>query len=132
MTIIGLYGPIIACADDVSVQASMSPSVLLHVRTLAASCAACHGTDGNSVGSANSNTPNDLSRIASLATIEKTEFIRKMLAFKTGQRPATVMQHHAKGLSSQEIESLAEYFSRLPSRQVTVLHPEPLIKDDGH
>lgn len=110
--------------------------MLLHVRTLAASCAACHGTDGNSVGSSikshDFSTQNDLDHIASLAAMDKTDFISTMQAFKTGQRPATVMHHHAKGLTSQEIEALAEYFSRIPARQTAVLLSQPLLKDHGH
>ncbi|MEI6227727.1 MAG: c-type cytochrome [Methylophilaceae bacterium] len=136
--IIGLYSPIIVCAEESNTQASTfkSASMLLHVRTLAASCAACHGTDGNSVGSGINNhataTQNDLSHINTLAAIDKTDFIDKMQAFKLGQRPATVMHHHAKGLTSLEIEDLAEYFSRLPAHQATVLQPQPLLKDHGH
>ena len=110
--------------------------MLLHVRTLAASCAACHGTNGNSVGSSiNSHdipTQNDLNHIASLSAIDETDFIQKMQAFKSGQRPATVMHHHAKGLTSQEIEALAEYFSRLPAHHSVVLPSQPLLKDHGH
>jgi cytochrome c553 len=136
--IIGLYSPIIACAEESNSQASTFKSVpiLLHVRTLAASCAACHGTDGNSVGSSISNhslvTQNDLSHINSLAAIDKADFIGKMQAFKFGQRPATVMHHHAKGLTSFEIEGLAEYFSQLPTHQAAVLQSQPLLKDHGH
>jgi cytochrome subunit of sulfide dehydrogenase len=134
--IIGLYSPIIACAEESNAQAFQSASMLLHVRTLAASCAACHGTDGNSVGSSINNhataTQNDLSHINSLAAIDKTDFISKMQAFKLGQRPATVMHHHAKGLTSLEIEDLAEYFSRLPAHQAAVLQSQPLLKDHGH
>jgi len=110
--------------------------MLLHVRTLAASCAACHGTNGNSVGSNINNhstaTQNDLSHISSLAAIDKADFIAKMQAFKLGQRPATVMHHHAKGLTSLEIEELAEYFSRLPTHQAALLQSQPLLNDYGH
>jgi cytochrome c553 len=136
--IIGLYSPIIACAEESNTQASTfkSAPMLLHVRTLAASCAACHGTDGNSVGSSINNhataTQNDLSHISSLAAIDKADFIAKMQAFKLGQRPATVMHHHAKGLTSLEIEDLAEYFSRIPTHQAALLQSQPLLKDYGH
>jgi cytochrome c553 len=137
-TIIGLYSPIIACAEEANTQGSaLKPApLLLHVRTLAASCAACHGTDGNSVGSSLNNhavvTQNDLNHIPSLAAIDQADFISKMQSFKSGQRPATVMHHHAKGLTSQEVEALAEYFSRISSRQAAVLQSQPLLKDHGH
>jgi cytochrome subunit of sulfide dehydrogenase len=72
-----------------------------HIRTLAASCAACHGSNGNSA----STTP-------TLAGLEPTYFSTQMLAFKDGSRPATVMHHHAKGLNVGEINQLATYFSQ--------------------
>ena len=61
-------------------QQSNSP----HMRSLAASCAACHGSNGNSAGS----TP-------SIAGLDGTYFTTQMLAFKNGDRAATVMHRHA-------------------------------------
>ncbi len=72
-----------------------------HIRTLAASCAACHGSEGNSTGI----TP-------TLAGLDGGYFTIQMLAFKDGSRPATVMHHHAKGLNVDEINLLANYFSQ--------------------
>jgi cytochrome subunit of sulfide dehydrogenase len=72
-----------------------------HIRTLAASCAACHGSIGNSIG----NMP-------TLAGIDSKYFATQMLAFKNGSRPATVMHHHAKGLTVDEINRLATHFSQ--------------------
>lgn len=72
-----------------------------HIRTLAASCAACHGTNGNAAAG---NTV--------LAGMDANYFITQMLAFKDGGRPATVMHHHAKGLNVDEINLLANYFSQ--------------------
>lgn len=72
----------------------------LHVRTLAASCAACHGTHGNAVAGS-----------AVLAGMNKAYFTTQMLAFRDGSRPATVMHRHAKGLQVAEINELAAYFA---------------------
>lgn len=72
----------------------------LHVRTLAASCAACHGSNGNA-----------LAGNAVLAGMDKSYFITQMLAFKNGDKPATVMHRHAKGLQVDEINELAAYFA---------------------
>jgi cytochrome c553 len=91
----------------------------LHTRSLAASCAACHGTNGNS---ASANTP-------SIASMDKATFVSRMLAFKSGERPATVMHRHAKGLTNQEIENLAEYFSQQPRQTVRVVPPQQLSRD---
>jgi len=72
----------------------------VHIHTLAASCAACHGTQGNS----HSITP-------VLAGLDADYFSAELLAFKNGQRKGTVMQHHATGLTDAEIRQLADYFS---------------------
>jgi cytochrome subunit of sulfide dehydrogenase len=74
-----------------------------HTRTLAASCAACHGTNGNSVGG----TP-------VLAGLDRAYFVTQMQAFRGGGRTSTVMHHHAKGLTEEEIGLLAGYFSAQP------------------
>jgi cytochrome subunit of sulfide dehydrogenase len=79
-----------------------------HIRTLAASCAACHGTNGDALGGS-----------AILAGMDGAYFTTQMLAFKDGSRPATVMHRHAKGLNVDEINLLADYFSkqkRIPSQ----------------
>ena len=72
------------------------------VRSLAASCANCHGTQGVAqVG------------MESLAGIPKEEFLKKMLDFKTGKKPATIMHQLSKGYSDEQLEQLAAYFSAL-------------------
>ena len=83
-----------------------------HIRTLAASCAACHGSNGNAVAGN-----------AVLAGMDANYFITQMLAFKDGNRPATVMHHHAKGLNVDEINLLASYFSQ--QKRVTNIAPTP-------
>jgi cytochrome c553 len=67
------------------------------------SCGPWKGADGNSV----SGTP-------VLAGLDSSHFTLQMHAFRTGQRSATVMQHHAKGLTDEEIQLLASHFARLP------------------
>jgi cytochrome c553 len=71
-----------------------------HARNISASCAACHGTNGNSVGG----TP-------VLAGLDRAHFIKQMLDFKSGARPATVMHQHAKGYTDEEIEKMADFFA---------------------
>lgn len=115
LTIIGLGRSMIVFAEESNPQIlnleslNKNPSKkelqvnlarLVHVRSLAASCAACHGTNGNSSANA-----------AKLAGIDKSYFVTQMQAFQSGERVATVMRHNAKGLNSQEIADLAEYFS---------------------
>jgi cytochrome c553 len=98
--IIGLFSPMIVYAADIASASDV------HIRSLAASCAACHGTQGNAVSGNNGAISTPV-----LAGVQKAEIISKLTAFKSGERPATVMQRHAKGLTSDEITALAEYFS---------------------
>ncbi len=70
-------------------------------RSLAATCTACHGTDGRSVGG----VP------PSLAGRDKGELLQTMKDFKTGKRPATVMHQHAKGYSDEQLELISNYFA---------------------
>ncbi len=87
----------------------------VHVRSLAASCAACHGTNGNSVGKA-----------AKLAGMDSAYFLTQMQKFKSGERTATVMHRHAKGLNAQEITDLADYFSTQIPKSSPLLSPQKL------
>lgn len=68
---------------------------------LASSCAACHGTNGHSVGI----TP-------SLAGLDRDYFIKQMQDFRTGERPSTVMKQHAMGYTTEEIRLMAEFFAK--------------------
>lgn len=114
-------------AEVISSQNNLSNTV--HIRTLAASCAACHGTNGNAVSS-NAVSGNAANNNFVLAGIDGQYFVAQMLAFKNGNRPATVMHHHAKGLNEDEINLLAIYFSqqkRLPSQA-----PKPQTLKTSH
>ena len=73
-------------------------------RSLAATCASCHGTDGRSV----------TQELVALAGLPKDHIVSQMKAFRDGSRPATVMHQIAKGYSDQQIELVADYFSRRP------------------
>src|SRR5437016_144991 len=70
------------------------------IRLLASNCANCHGTDGRSQGG-----------MPSLAGQPKSYLVMHLQEFKTGTRPATVMQQLAKGYTDAEIDALATYFS---------------------
>jgi cytochrome subunit of sulfide dehydrogenase len=73
------------------------------VRSMAANCAACHGTGGRAVAG---------SPVASLAGKSRDEIVQSMAQFKSGAKPATVMHQIAKGFGDAEIAALAEYFSK--------------------
>lgn len=92
---------------------SRSTEADIHLRVLAASCAACHGMAGNSVGG----TP-------VLAGLDRSHFILQMQSFRDGSRSSSVMHHHAKGLTPQEIEQLADHFAA--QRRSAAAAPLPL------
>ncbi|HTS23050.1 MAG TPA: c-type cytochrome [Casimicrobiaceae bacterium] len=69
-------------------------------RDVAATCAACHGTDGRSRGG-----------VPALAGRDKDELVRAMRDFRDGRRASTIMQQLAKGYSDSEIEAAAAYFA---------------------
>ncbi len=70
---------------------------------LAASCASCHGTAGVAVSNS----------LPALAGQPKKNIISSMQAFKSGARPATVMQQLAKGYTDEQIALIAAYFAGL-------------------
>ncbi len=72
----------------------------LQVRSWAASCANCHGTQGRAQPG-----------MAALAGAPKEDIINKMLDFKNGRRAATVMHQLAKGYTDEQIAAIAAYFS---------------------
>jgi len=74
----------------------------LNVASLAASCAACHGTQGKAVNG---------SAVVSLAGLSKDVIVAQMAAFKAGTRPATVMHQLSKGYSDAQIAMIAAYFA---------------------
>jgi cytochrome c553 len=70
-------------------------------RYVAANCANCHGTHGNAQGS-----------MPSLAGRQKTYIVEQMRAFRDGKRSPTIMHQLAKGYTDQQIELIADHFSR--------------------
>jgi cytochrome c553 len=79
-------------------QAQIDP---LQARSLAASCAACHGTDGRAQPG-----------MVSLAGSNKDDMVRKMLDYKADRVPAaTIMHQLAKGYTDEQIAAIAGYFA---------------------
>jgi len=78
---------------------------VLALKSLAATCANCHGTDGRAVPG---------SSVTSLAGLDRAYFVQQMADFQSGARPATVMHQISKGYTSAQIDALAGYFAGLP------------------
>ncbi|MCQ8897781.1 c-type cytochrome [Limnobacter humi] len=70
----------------------------LRAASLVATCANCHGTNGQGVtGSA----------VPGLANLSAEYIATNMKWFKTGERPATLMHQLAKGYTDEQIELIA-------------------------
>jgi cytochrome subunit of sulfide dehydrogenase len=67
---------------------------------LAATCANCHGSNGNSVGP-----------MPSLAGLKASYLSEQMRAFRDGKRAATIMHQLAKGYTDPQIDAIASYFA---------------------
>ena len=74
----------------------------LNLRALAATCANCHGTQGQAVSNA---------AVPGLAGLPASYVVEQMKAFKAGTRPATVMHQLAKGYSDTQIDAIAAYYA---------------------
>ncbi len=83
-----------------SAQAQTPPAP--NARALAATCAACHGTDGKAIAG---------SGMVALAGLPKEQVVAQLRAFRDGSRPSTVMQQIAKGYSDVQIDAVAAYFA---------------------
>lgn len=73
------------------------------IKVWAAACANCHGTDGRAEPG-----------MISLAGRNQAELLQQMLAFKNGQRPATIMHQLSKGYTDEQLAQISAYFAALP------------------
>ena len=91
---------VLLAAWALSGLAQAQPPDALQVRSWAASCANCHGTQGNA-----------LPGMVALAGMPQALIVQKMQDFKAGRLPATVMHQLAKGYSDEQITAIAAYFA---------------------
>ena len=74
-------------------------------RNLAATCANCHGTTGQSVAP-----------MPTIAGLSRDIIIGQMRDFRDGKRPATVMHQLSKGYTDEQIELIAGYLAAQKAR----------------
>lgn len=74
----------------------------LRTRSLAATCAQCHGTDGRAV---------EGEALVRLAGMPQDYILNQLMAFRNGQRPATIMHQITRGYSQEQLETVAAYFA---------------------
>ena len=82
-----------------TVSAFAQPSDL-QARSIAASCSACHGTNGLAAPG-----------MVALAGYPRGDMIKAMADFKSGARPATLMHQMSKGYSEAQVQAIASYFA---------------------
>lgn len=83
--------------------AALAQSVdALQVRSWAAACANCHGTNGQA-------QPGN----ESLAGVNKDELVRKLMDFKSGRRPATIMHQLSRGYTDEQLQAIAAHFASI-------------------
>ena len=76
-------------------------------RSLAATCANCHGTDGRPRGQA----------MPPLAGMKAELMLQRLADYRSGRQPGTVMPQIAKGYTEEQLRLVAAYFSALPAAQ---------------
>ena len=84
------------------VWSSATTATDLRAAILANPCAGCHGMDGVSPGT-----------IPSINHLSAESIVAALKAFKSGERPGTVMDRIAKGYTDEEIQRIADYFHSL-------------------
>lgn len=69
-------------------------------RNLAATCANCHGTNGNALGD-----------MKPLAGMPAEKLLALIADYKNGNQPATIMHQISKGYTEEQLRLIAGYFA---------------------
>jgi cytochrome subunit of sulfide dehydrogenase len=76
-----------------------------HGRNLAATCANCHGTNGQARGDSKP-----------LAGVSAEKILAAIADFKSGAQPATIMHQISKGYTDEQMKLIAAYFAAQPAK----------------
>jgi cytochrome c553 len=69
-------------------------------RNLAATCANCHGTNGNAIGD-----------MKPLAGMSAEKLLALLADYRSGAQPATIMHQIVKGYTEPQLQLIASYFA---------------------
>lgn len=95
-------GVLAALGAAICATATTAHAQDVQARSWAASCAACHGTNGQGGY-----------EVPAIAGRSKADLLTVLKEFKADQRKtATIMHQHSKGYSDAQLERIADYFSR--------------------
>jgi sulfide dehydrogenase cytochrome subunit len=75
-------------------------------RNLVASCANCHGTNGQARGD-----------MKPLAGVSADKLLAQLADYRSGAQPATIMHQIAKGYSDDQIRAIAAFFAAQPAKK---------------
>ena len=81
-------------------------------RNLAATCANCHGTNGQARGDT----------VKPLAGVSADKIVAALNDYKSGAQPATIMHQIAKGYSDAQIKLIAASVEKPPSTRFDIGH----------
>jgi cytochrome subunit of sulfide dehydrogenase len=73
-------------------------------RNLAATCANCHGTNGQARGD-----------MKPLAGVSAEKIVAMLADFKSGAQPATIMHQITKGYTDEQIKLIASFLAMQPA-----------------
>lgn len=94
-----VLAPPLAAAQDTQLANNLA-------RNLAATCANCHGTNGQARGD-----------MKPLAGVSAEKIVAAVADYKSGAQPATIMHQIAKGYTDEQIRLVAAYFAAQPARK---------------
>lgn len=97
-----LFVPLAAAACLLATAGTAHAADPYLARNLAATCANCHGTNGNAVKG---------SGMDALAGMEKAKILQKLADYKSGDKPASIMHQIAKGYTEAQLDLIAGYFA---------------------
>ena len=75
-------------------------------RNLAATCANCHGTNGQAKG--------DMKPLAGLSA---DKIVAMVADYKSGAQPATIMHQISKGYTDEQLKLVAGFFAAQPAKK---------------
>ena len=75
-------------------------------RNLAATCANCHGTNGQARGD-----------MKPLAGVSADKILAALADFKSGAQPSTIMGQIAKGYTDEQAKLIAGFFAAQPAKK---------------
>jgi cytochrome c553 len=84
-------------------QAQNQDALKLYQRGLAATCATCHGTDGQGVVGAG---------MPLISHLSSAELLKKMTDYKSGAVTGTIMPQLAKGYTDEQLQTIASVLGK--------------------